>query len=384
MAKSAKHLYWRPSHVPLSIMVSLAVASIASLLLIETFKREDESAAYYSTMLTASETVRKGIDFLRPIRGAIEPIDPEIDPLRLGMIGVSSSPVTSNSGHLPAKLTSVNANWAAVAVKLLVEAGVREGDTVAIGVSGSFPVVNLAVYSAVEALGAKPIVILSATASQWGANVPGHLWIDMARELRGAGIIETKAVAASLGGREDRAKGLSKEGVRALRQSIEKADIPFLEVPDYRTSVARRITLYKEHAGDAPIKVMINVGGGTAVTGPDSIDHYFENGLSFTAPDRAFAAPSVLGYFLERRVPVINFSGITSLAAANGLPIVPAQRPEIGEGGVYSAQQYQRWLAGLLMIALMGCTWFSLKSASIALLFDQMGKRSRGQLKPKV
>ena len=93
------------------------------------------------------------------------------------MIGTLISPVTSNSGHLAAKQGSLNPNFAAVVVSWLRSAGVGEGDYVAVGVSGSFPGFNTVVYAALQALNAKPLVISSASSSQWGANVPELLWI---------------------------------------------------------------------------------------------------------------------------------------------------------------------------------------------------------------
>ncbi|MBK5910698.1 hypothetical protein CCR85_04225 [Rhodothalassium salexigens] len=384
MIKRGQQLYWRPSRVPIPVMVALAVVSILCVTAVETFKGQDDVADYYDVMLKASRQAEQGMEYLRPLRGRVEPIDPSVDPRRTGMVGVASSRVTSNSGHLPAKLTSVNPNWAAVAVKLLVKAGVREGDVVAVAVSGSFPAINLAVYSALEALGAEPVVIASASASQWGANVPGFVWLDMARELRDGGIIKTKARAATLGAREDIGGGLSQTGIASLKGSLSKAEVPLLDVSGYRQSVARRIALYREEADGRPIKAMVNVGGGIATTGPPGIDGLFETGLSYAAPKRAFAAPSVLGYFLDEGVPVIHFSGIAGLAARHGLPEVMAEDPAIGEGGVYTARQYRRWLAGTLILVLLGVTTLAMRSANLALNVDQPGEKPKGLLRPKV
>ena len=89
--------------------------------------------------------------------------------------------MTSLPGHLGSKQTSINPNFAAVVVGMLKDAGVQEGDCVAVGCTGSFPAMNVAVYSALETLRARPIVICSAGSSQYGANTPDLLWIDMER-----------------------------------------------------------------------------------------------------------------------------------------------------------------------------------------------------------
>lgn len=382
MRRPAKKLYWRPTQVPGRALFVLLVAAAAAMFIVETFTNR-QAAGYYDEMLRAARLMEKSIETLRPIRGRIQPINPDVDPQRSGLIGIASSPVTSSSGHLLSKQSSINPNWAAVVVRLLHEAGVERGDTVAVAVSGSFPAFNLAVYSALEILEVEPLIIVSGAASQWGANVPGFIWPDMARELRTAGLLNIKAVAASLGGEEDRGVGLSKEGTASIRRSIERAGIPLLEPDSYRAAVSERIAVYREHAGDREIKALINTGGGTATTGPDSIDHFFKLGLSYTASAQAFATPSVMGYFLEHDVPVINLSGVKTLSIRYGLPYPPESEPRVGSGEVYSAVSYRRWLAALMIACLLGLTALIMRSAHIALTASQSEGKT-GTLKPKV
>src|SRR5690625_599402 len=113
-------LYWRPAEIPLGAMLVLAAAALAALIVVETFTHE-HSSDYYSQMLSASRHVQQSIESLRPIRGRIEPIDPEVDPLRSGLIGLPTSSITSNSGSLDAKQATINPNWAAVVIRLLAE-----------------------------------------------------------------------------------------------------------------------------------------------------------------------------------------------------------------------------------------------------------------------
>ena len=382
MSRRPTPVYWRPSRVPLVALALLGAIAVGLLAAVETLRARG-SSVYREEMLAASRTVERGIEHLRPLRGAIEPIDPDVDPLRSGLIGVGSSPVTSNSGHLPAKQSTINPNWGAVAVRLMAEAGVREGDVVAVAVSGSFPALNLAVYAAAEALGAESLVIVSASASQWGANVPGFLWVDMARELRGGGLISTRAVAATLGGREDRGIGIPDAGRTSIRRSVEQAELELVVPESYRAAVWERIARYDEHAEGRPIVAMVNVGGGTATTGPESVDHHFAPGLQRGAPARAFSVPSVLGHFLDEGVPVIHLSGIETLAERFGLPHPPGAMPRLGSGGVYEATRYRRWLAGLAIGLLLGATWFVTCSTTIRSLITRTASEDT-QLEPRV
>ena len=382
MIGRGRKLYWRPSHIPARSLGLLIIAATAALLITETFTRRDQSLPY-DKMLTASRTVQEAIETLRPIRADIERINPEVDPIRSGLVGIASSPVTTNSGHLEAKQATINPNWAAVALRLLTEAGVERGDVVAVAVSGSFPALNLAVYSALETLGADPIVIASASASQWGANVPGFLWIDMARHLREAGIIEIKAVAATLGGQQDRGIGMDPAGRESIRRSLERAGIELVVPDSYEAAVAERIRIYREAAGEEPIAALVNVGGGQATTGPASIDDYFDSGLSRSASSEAFRLPSVMGYFLRDGIPVIHFSGIEELASRYGMPYPPNRQVSIGSGGVYAALSYRRWLAGLMIVLLLALTALVMRSANVALAAGSDG-RSKDTMKPKV
>src|SRR5690625_7554602 len=102
-------------------------------------------------MLSASRHVQQSIESLRPIRGRIEPIDPEVDPLRSGRIGLPTSSITSNSGSLGDKQATINPNWAAMVIRLLAEADVTPRDQVAVAVSGSFPSHNATLCSALQA-----------------------------------------------------------------------------------------------------------------------------------------------------------------------------------------------------------------------------------------
>lgn len=382
MMPRGQKLYWRPSDIPVSALLLLALAAIAALIVVETFTRE-EASDYYDEMLDASRLVQQGIETLRPIRGRIEPINPDVDPLRSGLIGVASSPITSNSGHLEAKQATINPNWAAVAIRLLAEAGVEPGDHVAVAVSGSFPALNLAVYAALESMDVTPIAIVSGSASQWGANVPGFAWMDISRELRNAELIDMQAQAATLGGIEDRGIGLNERGLQLIRSAAENAGIELMVPDSYEAAVAERIRVYNQGADGQPIAALVNVGGGTATTGPESIDHYFGSGLIRKAPSAAFRVPSVMGHFLQEGVPVINFSGIRGLATQFGLPYPPQRMESVGSGGVYRAESYQRWLAALMIVLLLGLTALIMRSANIALAAGQSG-RKKDAMKPKV
>ncbi|OZB05232.1 MAG: hypothetical protein B7X54_06000 [Idiomarina sp. 34-48-12] len=373
MSKFTK-IYWRSSGVPLWGQVFLIALAVLAFLLAENLRQRDPVVdKNYATMVNAAKIMREGMDVLKPLRARLAPINPEFDPQRSGLVGLENSIITTNQGGRESKQTTVNPNWAAVAVKLLADAGVGEGDLVAVTVSGSFPAMNLAVYSALEALGADAIIIASASSSQWGANVPGFAWLDMERELRNAGVISLKPIYASLGGIEDRGIGISDEGIDALKRSIDRANIEFIDPANYQEAVADRIAIFREYSAERSYKAFVNVGGGATIVGPPGIDDMFKSGLQKDAPARAFAVDTVMGYFLQEEIPGIHFIGIKNLANRYGLPIAPIEPVPVGNGGIYSATVYNRWLAIALGLGLFGMTWLIVRSARITSIFNRAG-----------
>lgn len=382
--KSYTKIYWRASKIPTWGLVFLSIMAIVILLAAENITvRDPVVERYYSTMVSASRTVRDGIEIIRPLRAEIRPINPENDPQRSGMIGVSSSEVTTTIGGLQSKQTSINPNWGAVAVKLLGDAGVEEGDLVAVAVSGSFPALNLAVYAAIEAMGAEPVIIASGSSSQFGANVEELLWLDMERELRSAGVLSSSPVAASIGGVEDRGADISAAGRRTITQSMTRSGTQLIEPSNYQEAVADRIALYREYSEGRPFKAFVNVGGGATIVGPPGIDNQFASGLQYNAPARAFAVDTVMGYFLREGVPAIHFIGVQSMAERFGLPIAPLEPVPVGDGGVYSATNYSRVLAFILGLILIGLTYLMVRSGGVIGFWKREGHSGKG-VKPMV
>ncbi|WP_417665677.1 poly-gamma-glutamate system protein [Pseudidiomarina sp.] len=377
MSKFTK-IYWRSSGVPLWGQVFLIALALLAMVLAENLRQRDPVVDdNYATMVNAAKIMRDGMDVLQPMRAQMAPINPEFDPQRSGLVGLENSIITTNQGGRESKQTTVNPNWAAVAVKLMADAGVGRGDLVAVTISGSFPAMNLAVYSALEALEADAVIIASASSSQWGANVPGFSWLDMERALRDAGVLSLKPIYASLGGIEDRGIGISEEGIVSLRNSIERADLNMIEPANYQEAVADRIAIFREYSADRNYKAFVNVGGGATIVGPPGIDDMFKSGLQKDAPARAFAVDTVMGYFLQEEIPGIHFIGIKNLANRYGLPIAPVEPVPVGNGGIYSSTVYNRWLALALGLGLFGMTWLIVRSARITSIFNRAGNHGK-------
>ncbi len=370
-------MYWKPesaSQVQRALVAALAVVGLVA---VEVFPTEEQQPHYAEKMLAARKA-QDALDVLRDVserRGLYLRV--KTDPSASRMIGDVLSPITSGSGSLVSKQTSVNPNFAAVLVQWLKDLRIRSGDLVAVGVSGSFPAMNVAVYSAIHELGAEPIIIASTAASQWGANNPNFTWLDMEAALRKKGVFPYKAVAASLGGVGDDAIGLTKRGRRMLERAIERNEIPELSkvkpkkqqdeiteegsVPSSvsltlvdQDRVRERMRVYYEAAADRPIAAYVNVGGGTVSVGTKVGKHRFSPGVNLRPPRGIEEMPmSVLGSFLQSGVPGIHVTQIIDLAEEYGLEIAPRITPEAGTGGVFQKRQPNRWLAGIVLALIL-------------------------------
>ena len=347
-----KKIYWRPQKISKTVLFFMALLALVGLVLVEKVphrirqKNYQEKIEASRVWITASKEIKKEA----AKRGIA--IDPETDPQKTGLIGELMTVITSDKGTLEAKETSINPNFAGVIVDMLKKAGVKKGDTIAVGYSGSFPSLNIAVLSACKVLDLKPIIIASSSASQWGANRENFSWLEMEQALFDAGVFSFKSIATSVGGIDDRGVGMTKKGVRLLKEMIAKLSIPFIEPVDYADSVEKRMQIYKEKAGSEVIKAYINIGGGTSSVGKKKGKNLFKPGLNFDPPKGRGQIDSVMSRFIKEGIPVIHLVKINDLATKYGLSIAPKTLPEVGEGNIYYSEEYNPWLVTLVLASL--------------------------------
>ncbi len=348
-----KKLYWRPPHVSRTALSLVAIVAVGMLVLVESYpvvRKQD----HYGARIAAARLSRDCMEAIKAekLRLGHKP-DPEVDPAETGIIGESLTAVTSNTGFLSAKLTSANPNFAAVLVHLLIEAGVFQGDVVAMGASGSFPGLNVSTYAAIKTLGLKPIIIASTSSSEWGANHVDYLWLDMDRTLRDKQLIDFGAMAATHGGIDDLGVGMTKQGRALLDVAMDRNGVRKLEPTSLADSINKRMGLYDEIASNRPIKAYINVGGGSASVGTHVGKKQFKPGLNSEPPRSKTVPDSVMLRFAKRDVPVIHISRVKLLAERYGLPYEPRVAVPIGQGSVFVGSEYNRWLAFGGLVAIM-------------------------------
>lgn len=287
-------------------------------------------------MFDASRIMVEAMDSLRECQneqGIL--VDKESDPNRTGLIGIRSSPLTTSLGHLEAKRTTTNPEFAALVVYLLEEAGVRTGETVAVGASSSFPSLIVAVLSAAKAKRLKLLLMSSFGASQWGANRLDFHWLRIQDCLENAGVFGIEPVAVSSGGDRDKGEEMGGPIRSQLRAEVEARGYLFIDESDLAKNVNLRMTLYKKEAGKDPIKAFINIGGSWSNIGTDASVLRLRPGLT-----RRIHVPSpekggVLHRMAAKNIAVIHLLNIRDLVSDYGLPWDPVPLPRPGEGRLY-------------------------------------------------
>ncbi len=288
---------------------------------------------HYDEMVRAAELMRDAAERVRAARAAAGfDLDLLRDPNRTGLVGVEYSETTTSLGDLEAKRTSASPDAAALAVLLLREAGVERGDAIAVGASGSFPGLSLAVLSAARALDLDVALVASLGASSWGANIPGFSYLRIHEAAQP--VLGYPIRAVSLGGGGDSGSDMQPEGRRLLSREISRSGLRFLDPRSLEDGVAERLALYDAFLDGRTCAAFVNVGGASANIGEDAESLELAPGVNAAGSLSASGTGAVFG-MAARGVPVIHLLNLRALARDYGLPWDPSPFPEIGESRVY-------------------------------------------------
>ncbi len=345
---------WRTERTGAGPLVLLAVISVGALALAER-STVLERQPFYAAKVQAAEKARLAQHVIKEERIRLgRSIDPVNDPNETGMIGQEFTLVTTDRGDIRSKLIATNPDFAAAVVEMLERAGLKRGDFVAVGVTGSFPALNIAALAALETLDLRPIVITSVGASSWGATDPDFTWLDMETRLASKGIFKTRSVAASIGGGKDFGRGLSVKGRELLREAIRRNHVRLIEEKTLEDSIAARMKIYDQRSKGRPIRAYINIGGGVASLGSKINGRLVPPGLSKNLARKNFPNRGTMILMGERGIPVINLLDIRAIAQRYGLPVAPeAISPAAGQGSIYFKARYDRSHLLLLTLALL-------------------------------
>jgi poly-gamma-glutamate system protein len=354
--------------------MSLARASTPALVGLAVLSIVVYAAAERSLAPVHAEAYRKKLEAVRLMQRAEAAIlaakhergitiDPRNDPQNRGVIGPQFSLITTDRGSQSAKQLAAHPNFAAAVTQMMLEAGVKPGDAVAIGMTGSLPGLNLAVLAGAKAVGAEPIVITSVGASMFGANDPDLTWLDMEELTAGKNIMPYRSLAASVGGGGDVGRGLSPAGRQLLLDAIDRNHARLLDQASVLDAVKARVALYDSVAGahGKAIKLYINVGGGVASLGGAQNGRLIPAGLTHRLAARSYPNRGVINLFAERGLPVIHLLQVQSLARWYGITDEKGNEVKPGSGLLFIKYKYNLGIVAGAAALLLVCNLFVLR-----------------------
>ena len=255
-----------------------------------------------------------------------------------GMIGPYYTGITTTLGAIEAKRTTAWPDMGALCVRLLYEAGVRPGDRVAAGFSGSFPAMNLAVMAACQSMKVEVIPISSVGASTYGATDPELTFPEMLHRLVQDGVLTTDSAAVTLGGDNDTGDGMLPEQKMEILERLEQAGLVIFQEPKFLNNLEQRQEIYERQG---PIQCFVSVGGNVTSMGVG--ERGIALGQGVLDPRSAMPVTDQSGLverYLGRGIPVVHLLNIKQLTAEYGLPYDPVQWPDPGSSAVYYRIQY--------------------------------------------
>lgn len=337
-----------------STLVGLSILALGCFILSINYRTIDVSPSY-EDKIEAANLMQKAMSILKNHRMEESVfIDIENDPNETGLVGSPFSLITTDEGDLDSKLTTLDPNFSAVMVELMYQLDLKDGDTIAVLMTGSMPGANIAVLTACKALGVIPITITSVGASQWGANLVDFTWLDMESILFENGLISSRSIAASIGGRNDMGRLLSPSGRDLIMENINKHDLPLIRKERLADNIQHRMDLYGSIQSINKYDAIVNVGGGVASLGTSFNLRLLPPGVVRRNIIQDIVRPGgiegVFSKFLKFDVPGLHILNIRPLTQEFKMPFAPIPIPEIGVGGLYAIEKYNVWVAGICLI----------------------------------
>jgi len=341
-----------------STLVVLSFIAILCFCITINFKIVEKSSSYNEKKIAAN-LMYEAMQILKEARmenGVF--VDIENDPNETGLVGSPFSLITTDEGDLDSKLTTLDPNFSAVIVDLMMQLNLQSNDTVAILMTGSMPGANLAVLSACQAVGITPLIISSLGASQWGANQIDFTWLDMESILIKKGLYFSKSIAASIGGRNDMGRLLSPSGRKIITDVIESYNIPLIRNQRLAENITARMNIYSSYLPIQNYKAVINVGGGVASLGTSFNSKLLPPGVVERSDLMNISRPGgiegVFSKFLTSGVPGLHILNIRPITEQFNIPFAPIPTPEIGLGSLYAKERYSLLIAVLCLMIVSG------------------------------
>lgn len=282
-------------------------------------------------------------------------INPSLDPYFSGYIGVEFSLITSTVGNLEAKQCATNPDFAALITRWLNELHLTDSGSVVIHASASFPSLTVAAIIACENFGLQPLIMSSAGASSFGANIPEYCYWDMETQLAAQGILQHRSSYCSPGAQNDNASSLWEGGLQAIQHAAIRNGHELHTAKNLKEAINQKLIFIEE---SGPVEAFINIGGNQAALGcgpgsrripygiihPDQLEFF----LSKSPDDTLGLIPRILA----QNIPVIHLLHIRDIALENGLPLTLPIPWTAGQADCYYIDSHSKGYAIVILIIL--------------------------------
>jgi len=309
------------------------------------YEQKVEAAKLMATCMDTlkAEQHRLGIDF-----------DPINDPLQTGLIGTLRSSITTDRGLISDKQASLNPNLAAIFIQEFNRAGLKSGDHIAVGLTGSNPAVNLALYAAMQVMELQPAIITSVSSAAFGANNEDFTWLDMEGSLRRGGLMDFSSAYASLGGKDDLGVGLTDAGIAALLEAMRRNGVNPLMGSTLEDNIQARVTAYEQLLPEGQrYKLFVNIGRGLANVGSEPNANQIPEGLNRKLAEETFEPEGVMMIMARENVPIFSIQRIQRWIRRYQLESGLDKLPEPGQGPAFSVKKHNVTVAAICLAILI-------------------------------
>ena len=335
-------------HKPTKIRKIYLISSLLILILgffLTVILANREAGEYEEAQRNAMERMERAEAYIkeRIIEKGIEIED--IDLNRTGLIGPEFTELTSTPGEEGAKRSTLNPEFAAVLLRYFHDAGLKEGDTIAIGSSGSFPGFLIAALTAASEMKIEARVIASLGASMHGATRVEYNIFNILEDLKNSGEADFSLVGVSCGGEGDKGgsvmEGFLYEGTAELsyemtKNEAERTGAVFIYEDTLSESIEKRLEIYGED-----IKLFINIGGASTNLGTGSYSLDFPPGLVMSIDKIPEGKDRGLIFeYMDKGIPVINLLSIKKICQMNSIAFDPIPLPSSSSSVFYSKVTY--------------------------------------------
>ena len=266
--------------------------------------------------------------------------------LNTGMIGAEYTAITTTTGNLDSKKTSLNPNFAAVYIKMFNQLSLKKGDEIVINTSGSFPMLGISCIMAAEEYGLKPFVMASIGASSYGATNPAFTIFDMLEYLYEQDLIKSRISIISLGGTNDVGENFGQyngyHDRNTIIERIKQSNITFIQEKKFDANIEKRLQLINQKCQN--VKLFVNIGGNSVGLGINENTYYKVNGILYAKKYKktglSLYNKGLLERYLGNGVNCIQMLNIKKIASDYDVEYGFNELPKVGTGNSYSEVSY--------------------------------------------